>query len=69
MIGEVDLYGVLCPPLLIWLGLAFAISMPLRWGLTKLGLYKLVWHAALFDIALLVILLGAISLFMNFIVS
>jgi hypothetical protein len=62
MIGEIDLYGVLFPPLLIWLGLALAVSAVLRALLTRAGFYRFVWHRPLFDFSLLIILTGAISL-------
>ena len=65
MIGEIDLYGVLMPPLLVWLGIALLLSTLLRSGLKRLGLYRFVWHRPLFDLALLVILLGCVSLAMN----
>ena len=44
MTGEVDLYGILLPPLLVWLGVALLASAALRWGLTRLGVYRFVWH-------------------------
>ncbi|NNM55861.1 MAG: DUF1656 domain-containing protein [Acidocella sp.] len=65
MIGEIDLYGVLFPPLLVWLGIALLFSTLLRAGLKRLGLYRFVWHRPLFDLALLIILLGCVSLAMN----
>jgi hypothetical protein len=65
MIGEVDIYGVLFPPLLIWLGVAMLISLALRWGLNWIGLYRYVWHRSLFDFCLLIILTGLVSLLMN----
>lgn len=61
MIGEVSLGGVLVPPLLIWALLAMVLCMPLRMGLAWVGFYRLVWHRALFDLALFVILLSAIN--------
>ena len=61
MIREVDLYGLLVPPLLA----AAAIALALTWGLRRLldrrGFYRLVWHATLFDLALFVILLGLVA--------
>jgi hypothetical protein len=65
MIGEVDVFGVLLPPLLVWTGLALLASAGLRFVLTRLGFYRLVWHRPLFDLALLVILTGAISALCN----
>ena len=61
MIGEVNLYGVLLPPLLVWLGLALLLSAALRLALARLGFYRFVWHRPLFDLALLVILTGLVS--------
>lgn len=61
MIGEIDLFGVFLPPLLVWLGLALLLSAALRAALHRLGLYRYVWHRPLFDLALLIILTGAVS--------
>lgn len=65
MIGEVDIYGVLFPPLLIWLGLAYLVAVPVRAALTRIGVYAYVWHRPLFDLAVLVILLGGINALAN----
>jgi hypothetical protein len=56
MIGEFDIGGVFTPTLLIWAALAFAISMPIRWALNRLGVYRFVWHRGLFDVALVILL-------------
>jgi hypothetical protein len=61
MTGEVDVYGVLLPPLLVWLGVALAVAPLLRAALNRAGVYRYVWHKPLFDLALLVILLGAVA--------
>lgn len=65
MIGEVDLYGVLFPPLLIWIGIALILSVPVRRGLLILGVYRFVWHRPLFDFCLLVFLTGLINFLAN----
>jgi hypothetical protein len=65
MIGEIDLYGVLVPPLLVWLGVALLLSALVRLLLVRTGFYRLVWHRPLFDLALLVILIGCVSAFAN----
>jgi hypothetical protein len=65
MIGEIDLFGVLLPPLLVWLGIALLLAAVLRMALAKLGAYRLVWHRPLFDLSLLVILTFLVSLTMN----
>ena len=50
--------GVLVPALLLWTAIALALSFVLRRVLAASGFYRLVWHRALFDLALTVILLG-----------
>jgi Protein of unknown function (DUF1656) len=61
MIGEIDLFGVFLPPLLVWLAIGLLLSAVLRAMLYRLGVYRYVWHRPLFDLALLVILTGAVS--------
>ncbi len=60
MTHEIDVYGVFLPDLLVWFVVAFLISVPVRRVLGAVGFYRLVWHRALFDVALLVILLGGV---------
>ncbi len=60
MIGEMSLGGVLVPSLLIWGLIAFALNQLLRRVLSAIGFYRLVWHRALFDTALFVILLAGV---------
>lgn len=57
---EIDIAGVMVPGLLLWLVAAFLLGMLLRRGFERLGLYRLVWHRALFDLAIFVVLLGGI---------
>jgi hypothetical protein len=65
VIGEINLFGVLLPPLLVWIGAALLLSAALRWVLAKAGAYRFIWHRALFDLALLVALTGLVSCLMN----
>ena len=58
MMHEIDVYGVLIPPILAWALLALAARAVLRWLLARAGAYRFIAHPALFDIALFVILLG-----------
>jgi Protein of unknown function (DUF1656) len=60
MIHELDVYGLLVPPILVWTGMALVVAAPLRLAMGRLGLYRFVWHKPLFDLALLVIVLGVI---------
>lgn len=50
--------GVLVPTLMLWGLIALVLSTLLRSVLAALGFYRFVWHRALFDLALTVILLG-----------
>jgi len=63
MIGEVDVHGVFVPPLVLWFLIALPLTTLFRRGLVAMGFYNLVWHRALFDAGLFVILLGAVALF------
>lgn len=60
MTGELDIYGVFVPSLAAWMLLAFLVSLPLRRLLARRRFYRLAWHRPLFDLALYVVLLGAI---------
>lgn len=63
MIGEVSLYGVYFPPLLLLMLPALLVSRVLSSLLARAGFYRLVWHPALFDLSLFVIVLGSLSFF------
>jgi hypothetical protein len=63
MIGEVSLYGIFVPTLLLLTLLALALSRVLTSLLARLGLHRYVWHPALFDFSLFVIVLAALSFF------
>ena len=59
MPGEIDLYGVFVPSLLVLMLIAHALTVLLRQAFERTGLYRVVWHRALFNVALYVIVLGA----------
>jgi protein AaeX len=63
MIGEVSLFGVYVPPLLLLMLPALVVSRVLGVVLARTGLYRLVWHPALFDLSLFVIVLGSLAFF------
>jgi len=65
MTGEIDIYGVLFPPLLIWLGIALLLAAGLRLLMGRFHLYRFVWHRPLFDLAVLVILTGCVATLLN----
>ena len=61
MIGEIDVYGLFLPPLLILAVIAWAVSAQLRRGLRAIGAYGWVWHAPLFDFAFYVLVLSGLA--------
>ncbi len=52
MIGDVSLYGLSLPGLLVLCALGFPLAWSLRRLLAAIGFYRWVWHPPLFDIAL-----------------
>lgn len=63
MIAEFDIYGVFVPALLVFAVVAFLLVFVLRIVLDAVGFYRFVWHRPLFDLALGIIMLGAIAAF------
>lgn len=61
MIGDIDVYGVLVPPLLLWVLAALPLAIVLRRLLAAIGFYRLVWHRPLFDLSLTVIMTGVVA--------
>jgi hypothetical protein len=61
MIGELSFYGLYLP----WLMPLALAALALSWGLRRLlsaaGLYRHIWHPALFDMALYVLLLYGLA--------
>jgi hypothetical protein len=58
---ELNFGGVFVPAALIWAAAAFSLSSLIGRVLSRTGFYDLVWHRALIDFSLFVILWGAIS--------
>jgi hypothetical protein len=61
MIGEIDIYGVFVPILLVWGVIALLITAVLRRILARIGFYRLVWHRPLVDLSLLVIIMAVVA--------
>ena len=61
MIGEASFYGLYIPWLMLLCALAFVAQWAVRRLLGLMGVYRWVWHPALFDTALYVLLLYAIT--------
>lgn len=66
MIGEVDIYGVFVPILLVWGLITLFITAILRRILSRIGFYRLVWHRPLVDLSLLIIVLAGVSAVMPY---
>ena len=60
MTGELDIDGVFLSSVLVSALIALVASFVLRRVLSKVGAYRFVWHPALFDTALFVILWAAV---------
>jgi protein AaeX len=58
MIKEVDLFGIYLPPMFVYAMAAGLIWLALRQCLAWAGAYRLVWHPALFNTALYVLILS-----------
>jgi hypothetical protein len=61
MTGEVDIYGVYFPAFLVFAAIAFVLQLVVKRILDVCGVYRFVWHRALFDLALYVIVLGVVT--------
>jgi Protein of unknown function (DUF1656) len=53
---ELDLFGVLVPSLLLWSVVAYVLARIVSRLIARAGLYRRIWHPALFDFALYVCL-------------
>jgi hypothetical protein len=61
--AEVDLDGVFVSSLLVFAVAAWLITQAATWILGRIGFYRFVWHRALFDMALFVIVWGVVAAF------
>lgn len=61
MSGELNFHGIFFPTLLVWALVALVLSAVVRRVLSAVGFYRWVWHRALFDLALFVILWGVVA--------
>ena len=62
MIGEFDIYGVYFPAFAVFAAIAFLLQvLVINRFLNAVGFYRWVWHRALFDLAIYVILLGVVT--------
>lgn len=61
MIGETSFYGIYLPWLMLLALAAWPAAWVLRRGLLRAGVYRWIWHPALFDIALYVLMLYGLT--------
>jgi protein AaeX len=61
VIGEFDIYGVYLPSFAIFAAIAFLLQVVIKRLLNAFGFYRWVWHRALLDLAIYVILLGVVT--------
>jgi protein AaeX len=61
LIGEFDIYGVYFPAFAVFAAIALLLQLVINRLLDANGFYRLVWHRALFDLAVYVILLAVIT--------
>jgi hypothetical protein len=59
--GEFDIYGVYFPAFIVFADIAFLLQLAVKRLFDRLGVYRFVWHRPLFDLAIYVILLGAVT--------
>lgn len=62
MTAEISLFGLYVPILLLLAIFAFFCTMLAGRILMRTGFYRLLWHPALFELALFFIFLGSFSL-------
>jgi hypothetical protein len=57
---ELDLFGVLVPSLLLWSVIAYLLARIISKLIARVGLYRRIWHPALFDFSLYVCLVASL---------
>ncbi|SAL76951.1 membrane protein [Caballeronia terrestris] len=60
MIGEIDIFGVFVPAVLVLMLVAYLVNLAIRTVLTRTGFYRFVWHRSIFDLGIYVLVLGAV---------
>jgi hypothetical protein len=56
---EINVFGVLISPIVPLIVVAFAISVVLRWAAVEFGWVRRIWHPALFEFSIFLIVLTA----------
>jgi len=60
MIGEIDIFGVFVPAVLVLMFVAYLINLAIRTVLARAGFYRFVWHRSIFDLRIYVLVLGLV---------
>jgi uncharacterized protein DUF1656 len=66
---ELDLFGVIVPSFLLWSVVAYLLARAISKVMARVGLYREVWHGALFDFAIYVCLIASLVFVSREIVS
>jgi hypothetical protein len=61
MIGELNLFGIYIPWVLLLCVVALLVARAVSFVIARFGWYRFVWHPALFDLAVFIILLGGFT--------
>jgi hypothetical protein len=59
---EIAIGDALVPGLLVWFLMSLVLLLLFDWIVGRFGLYRYVWHPALFRLALLVCIFGSVAL-------
>ena len=59
---EIDVFGVYVAPIVPMMLAAFLVTLALRWIAVTAGLFRWIWHPALFEFSVYLIVLAAIVL-------
>ena len=60
MIGEINILGVFVPAVLVLMLIAYVVKRVLIMLLALTGIYRFVWHRAMFDFCVYVFVFGAL---------
>lgn len=60
MLHEINLAGVLLPPLVPLIVIALLLFLPLHWSIGRVDGYRFFWHPALAGLCLFLILLALV---------
>jgi len=60
MIGEIDIYGVFLPAVLVLMLISYLLCLIVTRVFDRVGLYRFIWHRSIFDLAIYVIVLGIV---------